>query len=542
MSPVILFVYNRTRNLPKTLACLKKNNIDLLYVFSDGHKNAEDEKKVKKVRKLIDRINWVKTEKFYQEKNLGLSKSVIFGVNKVLEKYETVICIEDDICVAPDFYQYMEACLNKYRNDPKISGVTGLRYPFALDNTQDYPFDVFSFPRFSSWGWGTWRRFWQTIDFERETAVKKIMAAKFDASAAGGDMQCMMQALIDGTLHGGWDVYCGINMLLHNQSFIWPVWNMVKNSGLHGGTHASRWRRSWFTLRWEDKKNSQLGNLRFPNTEEEQKQIRQSFLNFFQGNNAANSKLIKIISLIRKSIAMIKSFKKTIKKILGFFGIKIVFLTDQEKKVLFGKIKPEEYSTIVGAGSFVNDQLKAYFLCLNKYVREGDKVLDVGFGLGYGLNTLAIKAKEVNGVDVDEKVLRYCREIMAGENPKLKDLKVYDGYKLDYPDNYFDVVSSVDVLEHVESYDKFLNELLRVSRRGVFISTPNRRPEYTNPDGKPKNYWHRREWSWDELKNILANHGRVDANFINGPYDGPFTLSDAVKDDTLCLSPFIFKK
>jgi len=44
---------------------------------------------------------------------------------------------------------------------------------------------------------------------------------------------------------------------------------------------------------------------------------------------------------------------------------------------------------------------------LNKYINEGDKILDVGFGLGYGLNVLAIKACEVNGVDIDKEVYEY---------------------------------------------------------------------------------------------------------------------------------------
>lgn len=221
-----------------------------------------------------------------------------------------------------------------------------------------------------------------------------------------------------------------------------------------------------------------------------------------------------------------KIVKKIIKKLLGR---------------PIAKPNPKEYSTIVGAGSFVPCQMEAYFLCLNKYVREGDKVLDVGFGLGYGLNTLAIRAAEVSGVDIDEKVLKYCQESTVGKNPKLKELKVYDGYKLDFPDNSFDVISCVDTLEHVEDYDRFLKELMRVSRRGVFISTPNKRPEYTNPDGTPKNYWHLREWTPEELDKILKQYGRVAWNFLNGPFSGPFAISENVQENSLTLSPFVFK-
>lgn len=186
-------------------------------------------------------------------------------------------------------------------------------------------------------------------------------------------------------------------------------------------------------------------------------------------------------------------------------------------------------------------QIEAYFLALNQYVEEGASVLDVGFGLGYGLNILAIKAKQVSGVDIDPKVYKYCQGTVIGRNPRLVHLGIYDGYHLEFSDNSFDTVTCVDVLEHVEDYHLFLDELLRVTRAGVFISTPNRRPEYTNPDGTPKNFWHLREWSFTELDEILRAHGSVDWNFLNGPFEGPFTHSKQILPDTLTLSPFLIK-
>ncbi len=156
------------------------------------------------------------------------------------------------------------------------------------------------------------------------------------------------------------------------------------------------------------------------------------------------------------------------------------------------KPDPKDYSTIAGKGSIVQCQQEVYFLALNKYITEGDKVLDVGFGLGYGLTTLSIKAGTVYGVDIDQKVYNYCQESLLGRNPKLKELSLYDGYTLKFPDAYFDVVTCIDVIEHVEDYNRLIREMLRVSKKGIFLNTPNRRPEYTNPDGTPKNYWHLR--------------------------------------------------
>ncbi|MGD0879887.1 MAG: class I SAM-dependent methyltransferase [Anaerolineales bacterium] len=205
------------------------------------------------------------------------------------------------------------------------------------------------------------------------------------------------------------------------------------------------------------------------------------------------------------------------------------------------KPDPKDYSTIVGVGSVVPCQIEAYFLALNQYLGEKETVLDVGFGLGYGLNILAIKASSVSGVDIDQKVLEYCRNTVVGRNPRLAHLDIYDGYSLSFPDNHFDLVTCVDVLEHVVDYHRFLDELLRVTRKGVFISTPNRRPEYTNLNGTPKNYWHLREWSFEELNEILGQHGKVDWNFLNGPFEGPFTHSKDIETGTLTLTPFLKK-
>lgn len=219
-------------------------------------------------------------------------------------------------------------------------------------------------------------------------------------------------------------------------------------------------------------------------------------------------------------------------------------LLSRLKRKILSKIRsvkpnPGDYSATLGIGSVVPCQIEAYFLALNLYADEDSRVLDVGFGLGYGLNILAIKAREVSGVDVDVKVLNYCKNTLQGRNPRLANLVLYDGYNLDYPDNYFDISCCVDVIEHVEDFDKLIKEMLRVSKKGIFLSTPNRRPEYTNPDGTPKNYWHLREWNFEEFDKIITKHGKVDWNFLNGPFEGPFTISKTVQDDTLTLSPFI---
>ncbi|MFW9877877.1 MAG: methyltransferase domain-containing protein [Candidatus Thorarchaeota archaeon] len=511
MIPIALFTYNRSENLQRTLDCLKNNKIDLLYIFSDGPKNGSDKEKIKKVRKIINQINWVKTEKFYHKKNIGLSKSVIFGVNKVFEKYDTIISIEDDICIANKFYEYMKTCLEKYRNNPKIAGVTGLRYPIKEKCFENYKYDIFFYPRFSSWGWGTWKKKWQGYTFNTDVLLRKTEKVKDKIIESG--MVSMYNSLKTGTLSGGWDVYYGLNMIANNQYFVYPTRNMIENTGISKGTHASS-EKPAYKLKWSANINS--SRIRFPNQITLNKEIKKNMGNFF-------------VNLFLK--------KDILTKLKNYLSFPLSKFNRIKQKIFDHKPHPSKYTT-TDEPTEVPCQKEAYLFVLNNFVKEKDKVLDVGCGIGYGINILSTKAAEVYGVDVDKKAINYCQNNIFGKSSRLKELKHYDGYHLPFKDKEFDIVTCIDVIEHVKDYDTFIDELLRVAKDFVMFSTPRRQPKYTNPDGTPKNYWHFREWSFEELDNILKQHKTtVDWYFLNGLWDGPFTITEDLQENTLALLP-----
>jgi cyclopropane fatty-acyl-phospholipid synthase-like methyltransferase len=184
-------------------------------------------------------------------------------------------------------------------------------------------------------------------------------------------------------------------------------------------------------------------------------------------------------------------------------------------------------------------QVAAYELIVEKYLKDADAVLDVGFGLCYGLNLMAKKAAHLAGVEVDPKALKRAHKIL--DHAKKFEIKLYDGYNLPFAPKSFDVISCIDVIEHVDDYKLLIRNMCAAARRLVVISTPNRRPEYTQPDGSPMNPWHLREWSFPELEDILRTFQHpVEWNFINGPWEGPFSISEAETEQTMALTPAIF--
>jgi len=188
-------------------------------------------------------------------------------------------------------------------------------------------------------------------------------------------------------------------------------------------------------------------------------------------------------------------------------------------------------------------QVAAYQLALDQYLSPRDRILDVGFGLGYGLQLMSKKAAYLAGVDIDPKAVKAAQKLV-GVIPGLQELCIYNGILLPYQQASFDVVTCVDVIEHVPDYRGLLEEMLRVAARLVFVSTPNRRPEYTLPNGKPKNHWHLREWSYEEFDLILRQlqQIQVEWNFLDGPWEGPFQTGQVISGDTQALAPVLIKK
>ena len=88
-----------------------------------------------------------------------------------------------------------------------------------------------------------------------------------------------------------------------------------------------------------------------------------------------------------------------------------------------------------------------------RFIKPGETILDVGGGVD-ALN-LFIKNKVV------------VSNLASGD-------VLADGRKLPFENSKFDVVTSIDVLEHIDQKDRqlFINELLRVSKKKVIFSTP----------------------------------------------------------------------
>ena len=135
---------------------------------------------------------------------------------------------------------------------------------------------------------------------------------------------------------------------------------------------------------------------------------------------------------------------------------------------------------------------------------EGD-ILEVGTGMGYGVEIIAPKATRY--ISIDKQLPEQINQLDNAEY-----------YEMEVPpigfENYsFDSVVSFQVIEHIEEDIEFVREVSRVLRSGgkFVVSTPNA------PMSLTRNPWHVREYNADELRNLLECHfSKVEAYGVVG--------------------------
>jgi SAM-dependent methyltransferase len=166
-------------------------------------------------------------------------------------------------------------------------------------------------------------------------------------------------------------------------------------------------------------------------------------------------------------------------------------------------LKPTTVRFIPGEAETA-DELAISVLHLHAYtiaaglVRPGARVLDVGFGEGYGSEILGDAGADYRGIELDPDMVEHAR---ARYGPWSE---AYDGTSIPASEGAFDLVVAFQVIALLSDPPVVLREIRRVLDDGgqALLTTPNR--IYRLADGqRPWNRHHYREYTAAELKQTL---------------------------------------
>lgn len=162
--PVIIPTLNRIKHLKDCIESLKHNTyasetelvIGLDFPVTEEHKIGWSE-----INEYVDNLDgFKKITVFKHQQNLGPEKNESFLREYAFSKYDAYIFTEDDNVFSPCFLDYMNQCLNKYREDKSIMFVCGYLDPHYNDYIREKKSSssiTKIVGQMSAYGYGTWK-------------------------------------------------------------------------------------------------------------------------------------------------------------------------------------------------------------------------------------------------------------------------------------------------------------------------------------------------------------------------------------------------
>ena len=235
-SPIALFVYNRPWHTRQTVEALQRNVLageSDLFIFSDAPKQPDAAAGVTEVRAYLGTIGGFKSVNILRRgQNMGLAASISAGVTELCETYGSAIVMEDDLETSAHFLEYMNAALDRYKNDDRVMQIAGHMFVVRLEIEEDALF----LPFISSWGWATWARAWRHFD-PLATGYERLlkdagMRKRFDL---GGRYRYfkMLQAQQSGKIDS-WAIRWYLSVFLRDGLALYPKKALVRNLGFDG--------------------------------------------------------------------------------------------------------------------------------------------------------------------------------------------------------------------------------------------------------------------------------------------------------------------
>lgn len=242
LAPIVLFVYNRVWHTKNTIEALQNNELaseSELFVYSDGPKNEDGQKKIEEVRDYIKSIKGFKKVNIIERgRNLGLAKSIIEGVTEILHRHNSIIVLEDDLVTSPFFLQYMNDALLLYEHEDKVMSIHGYIYPVR----NPLP-ETFFLKKADCLGWATWKRAWNLYESDGQKLlndlIKENLTKDFDFRGTYPFTRLLKEQIAG--KNNSWAVRWYASTFLNNSFTLYPGRSLVNHIyNDEQGTHCSK--------------------------------------------------------------------------------------------------------------------------------------------------------------------------------------------------------------------------------------------------------------------------------------------------------------
>jgi len=236
-SNVLFIIFNKINETKEVFNQIKKQKPTRFFIAADGPRPTKEgeREKCKYIRQwVLDNIDWeceVKT--LFREQNVGCGRGPSEAISWFFEHVSEGIILEDDCLPNETFFKFCAELLEKYRDNPTISIISGNNFqevqPMAIE--ESYYYSIFP----SSNGWATWKRSWEgfelTISNWNSVDKKALRKYLFKEKKYAQWWIDFFDQMAVAVYEDAWDIQFHYYCMIRHQLAIIPKANLVKNIG-----------------------------------------------------------------------------------------------------------------------------------------------------------------------------------------------------------------------------------------------------------------------------------------------------------------------
>lgn len=228
---IVIIAYNRPKslkNLLNSLARAQHSNESSITLIISIDKSNDDS-----VLRVAQNFTWNAGQKIIiaHKVNMGL-KNHVLSCGDLSNKYDSIIMLEDDLCVSPFYFDYVKQSLKYFNQDIRIAGISLFeqRYneiaacPFEPINDG---YDNYFMQVPCSWGQVFTKKQW--IDFR----------SFIDNYELNFDNSKLPQYVLGWNNSTSWKKYLYEYLIINDLYFVYPKFGLTTNSG-DSGTHYEK--------------------------------------------------------------------------------------------------------------------------------------------------------------------------------------------------------------------------------------------------------------------------------------------------------------
>lgn len=235
--PILFIIFNKREETKRVFNVIRSQQPKQLFIAADGPR-VDKEGEVNTcqyVREwVLGQIDWeCEVNTRFLDQNIGCGRGPSKAISWFFEHVNEGIILEDDCLPNEAFFRFSAELLERYRNDSKISIISGNNFqpvqPMQLG--ADYYFSLFP----STNGWATWKRSWDAYEYHIASWPTLDQKRFLNSLFREKKYQLFWKQLFDWAYEkkpdDTWDIQFHYHCMKRNQLAVIPAANLISNIG-----------------------------------------------------------------------------------------------------------------------------------------------------------------------------------------------------------------------------------------------------------------------------------------------------------------------